>query len=777
MIFKKPIVLVYIPLFFIFFNSYLYPQCSYPPYVSNWSNNDNNYNYSPQWQGIIESYGTRIGTHEEPFENWEISGWHWMSYYAGNYYSWLEGWSVHWYTNPFSISNNEDEANYYFVHYGSVNTWNENTPYISTWITSKRLDLTLCENDKISFLYNLDSDGPENNLLEIQYSVDQSEWTTIESFNEQTVGWEVVVLEIEDILPQDNNIWVRMRSTAPTSLNANYYQSRTYIDDIIIPPLYGSNSSSPPTSFELLSPDQDQIITLDNIEANDSLSFSYFPTNDSVDQYNIHFKGIQSIELSAPSNLGLHQISIPSISNYMIINDIDTMQILWDISLSKNDWELYSNNGPFSLKIINGQCPINYSWNSDSNYDYPNPSGTMGNYDGWSVFGDTQTSDYGNWQEWVIQPWYQTTINGSDNIFLSSMVEAWNNGPQSDTPGGTFVVSQRIDLSRCYEDELKFDYAIISNSSDLIIQTLFIEFSYDNINWSVLDSISTVTSNGYEINEDQLISYNISLESNNIEQSDEFYIKFKSYYAADVNVQDGSFYISNILIGNVHTPPLYDEDYENDQIEPLTLLSPPDQEIVDVTDGSGVYSFFWNDPNDIDTLDFELVFDGDLEFLQSQTINSSVAIIQISDVIEQMYYLNIDSLSGSWRIEISNFESTSNENQNGPFQLTFINENILNIINSNLPKSYSLKQNYPNPFNPKTSIRYDLPKNSMVDISIYDMMGRIVKTLVSGSQTAGFKSIQWNATNDRNEPVSAGLYLYTIQSGEFRQTKKMVLLK
>ncbi len=60
---------------------------------------------------------------------------------------------------------------------------------------------------------------------------------------------------------------------------------------------------------------------------------------------------------------------------------------------------------------------------------------------------------------------------------------------------------------------------------------------------------------------------------------------------------------------------------------------------------------------------------------------------------------------------------------------------------------------------------------------VYDMMGRIVKTLVNSSQTAGFKSIQWNATNDRNEPVSAGLYLYTIQAGEFRQTKKMVLLK
>ena len=57
------------------------------------------------------------------------------------------------------------------------------------------------------------------------------------------------------------------------------------------------------------------------------------------------------------------------------------------------------------------------------------------------------------------------------------------------------------------------------------------------------------------------------------------------------------------------------------------------------------------------------------------------------------------------------------------------------------------------------------------------MMGRIVKTLVNNPQTAGYKSIKWNATNDRNEPVSAGIYLYTIQAGEFRKTKKMVLIK
>ena len=54
---------------------------------------------------------------------------------------------------------------------------------------------------------------------------------------------------------------------------------------------------------------------------------------------------------------------------------------------------------------------------------------------------------------------------------------------------------------------------------------------------------------------------------------------------------------------------------------------------------------------------------------------------------------------------------------------------------------------------------------------------RIVKTLINSSQTAGYKEVQWNATNDLGQPVSAGMYIYTIQTGEFRQTRKMVLLK
>ena len=94
-----------------------------------------------------------------------------------------------------------------------------------------------------------------------------------------------------------------------------------------------------------------------------------------------------------------------------------------------------------------------------------------------------------------------------------------------------------------------------------------------------------------------------------------------------------------------------------------------------------------------------------------------------------------------------------------------------------LPEIINLHQNYPNPFNPTTTLRYDLPEDAMVNITIYDMMGRQVKTLINDQQTAGYRSTQWNATNDAGSLVSAGIYLYMIQAGEFRQTKKMVLLK
>ena len=81
------------------------------------------------------------------------------------------------------------------------------------------------------------------------------------------------------------------------------------------------------------------------------------------------------------------------------------------------------------------------------------------------------------------------------------------------------------------------------------------------------------------------------------------------------------------------------------------------------------------------------------------------------------------------------------------------------------------------PFNPVTTINYDLPEQAHVSIMIYDIMGRKVKRLINQAQNAGYKSVIWDATNDLGQPVSAGMYLYRIQTDRFSKTMKMVLLK
>jgi hypothetical protein len=109
----------------------------------------------------------------------------------------------------------------------------------------------------------------------------------------------------------------------------------------------------------------------------------------------------------------------------------------------------------------------------------------------------------------------------------------------------------------------------------------------------------------------------------------------------------------------------------------------------------------------------------------------------------------------------------------------WIGESEVSIVEPSemVPEQFVLYPNYPNPFNPTTQIKYDLPEDAMVSITIYDIMGRSIKSLVNSQQTAGYRSIQWNATNNLGEPVSAGMYIYMIQAGEFRQVRKMVLLK
>jgi PKD repeat protein len=111
------------------------------------------------------------------------------------------------------------------------------------------------------------------------------------------------------------------------------------------------------------------------------------------------------------------------------------------------------------------------------------------------------------------------------------------------------------------------------------------------------------------------------------------------------------------------------------------------------------------------------------------------------------------------------------------YEYISVTSGSVSIENEQIPIKFVLHQNHPNPFNPVTTLNYDLQKNGLVTIAIYDMLGKKVKTIINQYQDAGYRTVIWDATNDYGKPVSAGIYLYQIQAGEYLQTKKMVLLK
>jgi len=103
-------------------------------------------------------------------------------------------------------------------------------------------------------------------------------------------------------------------------------------------------------------------------------------------------------------------------------------------------------------------------------------------------------------------------------------------------------------------------------------------------------------------------------------------------------------------------------------------------------------------------------------------------------------------------------------------------ENKTDIL-SEMPTKYALSLNYPNPFNPSTTIKYSVPTVSKVKLSIYNMMGQLIKTLVNETKAPGFYYAEWDGTNKQNMRVTSGIYVYRFESGNYVQNSKMILLK
>jgi len=92
-----------------------------------------------------------------------------------------------------------------------------------------------------------------------------------------------------------------------------------------------------------------------------------------------------------------------------------------------------------------------------------------------------------------------------------------------------------------------------------------------------------------------------------------------------------------------------------------------------------------------------------------------------------------------------------------------------------IPMDFALSQNYPNPFNPETRIHYDLPKDSYVTLTIYDILGRKLVRLIDGDHSAGRFNITWNGKDAYGNHLGSGIYFYQLSTEQFSQTKKMII--
>ena len=106
------------------------------------------------------------------------------------------------------------------------------------------------------------------------------------------------------------------------------------------------------------------------------------------------------------------------------------------------------------------------------------------------------------------------------------------------------------------------------------------------------------------------------------------------------------------------------------------------------------------------------------------------------------------------------------------FGYLFIFDNPLKVEDNQVPTVFSLSQNYPNPFNPTTVIHYTVPKTSLVNLSVFNLLGQEVKTLVNEEKSPGEYEVRFDGSN-----LPSGIYFYRLVAGDFVKTMKMLLMK
>ncbi|MCB0730527.1 MAG: T9SS type A sorting domain-containing protein [Ignavibacteriae bacterium] len=217
----------------------------------------------------------------------------------------------------------------------------------------------------------------------------------------------------------------------------------------------------------------------------------------------------------------------------------------------------------------------------------------------------------------------------------------------------------------------------------------------------------------------------------------------------------------------------YADITQNVPVAPLpyfALLTPEDGAVISITDSSQTFDLTWEAATDLnnDILGYQVTPVPEGAFDPMQALEPMVS-VSATDILDLMG--GADSISFAWTILVLDATSLTAASMD-TFTVTFVND-ILVGVNDLVPAKFFVDQNYPNPFNPTTTISFGLPEQSVVDLRIYDILGREVASIINNkSLKAGSYNYNFNASN-----FASGTYIYRLTSGNNVITKKMLLLK
>ena len=226
-----------------------------------------------------------------------------------------------------------------------------------------------------------------------------------------------------------------------------------------------------------------------------------------------------------------------------------------------------------------------------------------------------------------------------------------------------------------------------------------------------------------------------------------------------------SLVILPVLVFAQYTGGSYDGYAMNEDVKDSSL--PVELSLFTASPGNGIITLKWLTESEIENLGFNIYrstkSNGEFLMLNDELIAGAGS----SSERHEYSFVDRDVKNGvTYWYKLEDIDYSGKTELHGPISATVLG-----------PKEFCLHSNYPNPFNPVTTISYDLAEDVYVELTVYNMIGEKVTTLVKGNQPAGYYNVEWDGRNSQGRIVPSGMYFLKICAGSYNKTNKMVFVK